>query len=468
MIQKLLISLLLNPLGKLVDHLSERTKDHMFVLFGLLLFVVYFVSNTSSMQSAPYIVFFAAGCLCMGMMILSMLRKDIQPVHFSPVLLILWLSVGALITIAALRFNADWLSDAIIYVAACPAAFIVWGNMNHKKLFSLLIRSCILSFAIFFVISAVFYPVGIKQYESFFTNPNGVSGYLALVFSCLMVYSFQADQLKKRIGSWLLLGLCSGVLYYTNSRSGQLAAICTFAFTSTLFLLSGKNMLKQRLFWHVIPIILSVLLFIPGTLYIMQASNAGLSGIASLPLEAKASDLLTKEHTTSSSVIHEDKAYTDFDTINESNKGRYNFLEKDFNEITTGRVDIWKAFMEEVTMWGTGEEANFYIESQQRIRSNPHMTLMLYAYQYGWLCAVVWLLFNILAGLKSIKFVFRNKMDAIALFPFAITIVYGLVFLVETINTPFVYMITMFYYFVQTPLITTFPSKLDSETPNRC
>ena len=484
MIQEMLISFLLRPLGKLIDHFSEKTKERAFVFFSLLLFLIYFVYNTSQFSVASYFPAFVAGCLCLGMMILSMLHSGIKPISFSPVLFGLWLLVGILIAVASLRFNTDWLSDAIIYLIACPVAFIVWGNIDHKKLFRILIRACILSFIVFFVISAFLFPITIKQYKSFFSNPNGASGYLTLVFTCLLVYSFQKHSFCKRVISWVLLGLSSGLLYYSNSRSGQLAAIATFVFTSILFVFVDRTTIKQRLFHHVIPLLSAVVVFVPGTLYIMQVCNRSTTGIENLPLTVSASGFapsetaplsLTKENPAlignySSLLLGEnvsdptgdDKKYINFDELKDSNDKRYDVLNKDFNAITTGRVDIWKVFLEKVTMWGTGEEPNFYIESMKRTYGNPHMTPLLFAYQYGWLCAVISLLFNILAGFKSIYFAKKNKEDSLALFPFAITITYGVIFMVETINTPFLYMITMFYYFIQTPLIRVFSLESDA------
>lgn len=453
MIQNLLISHILKPLGKKMDCCSEKAKEYIFVFFGTLIFFISFASNAGLFVSTPYIFTFAAGCLCMGMMILSMLHADIQPIRFSPLLIGLWLTVGILITVASVRFNTDWLSDAIMYVAICPIVFIVFGNADYKKIFCLLIRSCIFSFVIFFSISALFYPLSTRQYSGFFTNPNGTSGYLAVVFACLLVYSLQEHRpLWKRIAGLVLLGLCSGVLYYTNSRSGQLAAICTFAFTGILFVFQDKANIKQRLFYRFLPVILSLVLFIPGTLYIMQISNRSMNAVTGVV-----------ESIFDNNNEPQKDPVIDFDTIKDSNNDRYNPSGKHFNQLTTGRSDIWKAFWEKTTMWGTDEKPEFHIESMDRIYSNPHMTPLLFAYQYGWICAVVYLLFNILSGVKSICFVRKNKFDSLALLPFAITITYGIIFLLETVNTPFVHIITMFYFFVQTPLVKNLPKRFCSK-----
>ena len=66
---------------------------------------------------------------------------------------------------------------------------------------------------------------------------------------------------------------------------------------------------------------------------------------------------------------------------------------------------------------------------------------------------------NIMSGVKSICFVRQNKFDSLAQFPFAVTIIYGISFLLETVNTPFAHIITMFYFFVQTPLVKKLPTR---------
>ena len=459
MIQKLLLSYVLKPLGKQMDRFREKTKENIFVLFGAFIFFISFLNDAGLLLSTPYVFTFAAGCFCIGIMILSMLHADMQPIRFSPLLIGLWLTVGILITVASVRFNTDWLSDAIMYVAICPVVFIVFGNADHKRIFRLLIRSCIFSFVIFFSICALFCPLSTRQYSGFFMNPNGASGYLALVFACLLVFSLQEHcPLWKRIAGLVLIGLCSSVLYYTTSRSGQVAAICTFAFTGILYVFQSKTGIMKRLLYRLLPVVLSLALFIPGTLYIMQISNKSMNavtgGVESLLNGNQANPTIPGESTVpGESIPSEDDPMIDFDTIKDSNKDRYSPSGKDFNRLTTGRSDIWKAFWEKTTMWGTDEKPAFHIESMYRIYSNPHMTPLLFAYQYGWLCAAIYLLFNILSGFKSIYFARKNKSSSLSLLPFAVTITYGIIFLLETVNTPFVYMITIFYFFVQTPLV---------------
>lgn len=463
MIQKLLITAILNPLGKLMDRFSEKAKENIFVLFSTALFFISFANNTLLLLSTPYIFTFAAGCFCMGMMILSLLHANIQPVRFSPVLFLPWLAVGLLIAVASFRFNVDWLSDAIMYIAACPIAYIVWGNVNHKKLFRLFIRSCIISFVIFFSICALFYPLTITQYEGCLSNPNATSGYLALAFACLLVYSLQEHQhLWKRIVGLLLLGFCGGLLYYTTSRSGQIAAICTFAFTGILFVFRSKSGIAKRILYRFLPVILSLVILIPGTLYVMRFSNRGMTAITGAVESIFSGNVLhptTPGETTDPTESTAPEDIIDFNTIKDSNKDRYSASDKDFNRLTTGRADIWKAFWEKTTMWGTAEKPEFDIESMNRTYSNPHMTPLLFAYQYGWICAAIYLLFNILSGFKSISFAWKNKSDSCALLPFAITITYGVIFLLETVNTPFVHMITFAYFLIQTPLVQNFSSK---------
>lgn len=368
-------------------------------------------------------------------------------------------------TIAAVRFNVDWLSDAIMYVIACPIAFIVWGNVDYRKILRLLIRSCVISFVIFFIVSSLFFPLDSTQYKSFFSNPNGTSGYLAIAFACLLINAFQDhNRLWKKIVSWVLLGLCGGVLHYTNSRSGQLAAICTFSFAGILFVFQNKHEIKQRILYRLLPIALSLLILIPGTLYIMQVSYNGMCAVTdaassifnsadtdpSVPNESTDGD---KGTNAGDNPDEDNNPFIDYNAVNQANKDRFNASGKDLNRFTTGRADIWKAFLDKSTPFGTGEQPSFYIESINKTYSNPHMTLLLFAYQYGWICAGIYLLFNILSGFKSIYLVLKNKTDVLSLLPFAITITYGIIFLLETVNLPFVYMSTVLYFFVQAPLL---------------
>jgi len=63
MIQEMLVSFLLRPLGKLMDHCSEKTKERSFVFFNLLLFLIYFVYNTSWFSFDSYFPAFVKKCI---------------------------------------------------------------------------------------------------------------------------------------------------------------------------------------------------------------------------------------------------------------------------------------------------------------------------------------------------------------------------------------------------------------------
>lgn len=454
-VQDCLIRGVLRPLSAITGKLSERTQNALFVTGCLLMFLWSFLIDGLVITDLSYFYTFLFGCLTMGLMILAVLRKDIQPIHFSPVLLTVWLSFGVLVAISALRFNTDWLSDAIVYLIACPIAFIVWGNIDQKRFLSLLSKSCIFSFLVFIAVSMLLFPINYVQYSGFMGNTNGAANYLSIVFACLICESYRPQmQRKKRIFVIVLLGICTALLYYTGSRTGQLSAIAAFVVVSCLYLIQNRHQLKRLLFRRLLPVILSVMFFLPATLGIFslgyRTGNTVLNAVQHLV------SLVSSEHPGTDAMDDWDDAddnktsFSDFWGINQQ---RNDATDKTLDQFSSGRISIWKAYWKHVKLFGSGTEEKFWIAERQCYYTTAHMTHLTYAFRHGLVAAVLFFCFNILAGLKALRFAWKHTDENYALLPIAITMIFGVTSVLASVETPFRYMIIMYYFFVQTPLM---------------
>lgn len=447
MMQKWLIRLVLQPMGAVIKR--ERIKEWIFAAaaFSLMLQQVF----QAYLPQTRYLVVFAVGCLHLGLMIVSMIPQTMKPVRFHPLSLFFWMSTGLLMLLSALRFNTDWLSEAILFLMAYPVLFIVWGNADQQRIFYLLRKACIASFVVYLVGSALFVPIGSRQYGGLIPNVNGAAFYLALVFACLLTECLQADGDRvKRLISCVLLGACAALIFYTNSRTGQLAAVCTLVLVAGVGLVSRPGKAKKQFALQVLCAVLLMGLMLPATVYVIRGGNQVGAWAADVV------DSLFREpgEEAPSGPSAPDTGGGSLDSFLDYQGDKNQSGGTDWNAVSTGRTAIWKTYLKHSGLFGSGREERFWIPERESYYVTAHMVLITYAFRHGFICALLYLGFNLLSGIQAIRYAKAHKGEAWALLPLAVTVAFGAVSVLASVNTPFQYMITTCYYLVQAPLLT--------------
>ncbi len=457
-LQELLIHWILNPLGRIMAKIPDSVRTAGFYMGGVGLFLINFIVSMGIFVPRYFLVF-ALGCLCLGLMILCMLSEKLRPVRFSTILSLFWFGAGILMLQAGLRLNTDNLSDAIMFLAAYPILWLVWGQWDFSKIAEMLCGLCRWSFVAFFIISLLFFPISTAQYPGMFQNVNGTGLYLALVLACLTVELWQRE--KQDAGFWrdlVLLGLASAMLFYTNSRTGELAILCVWLFSGILYAWSNRRAVRPVLLKRFLPLVLSVLILVPATVYLFAF------------VEPVSGTLSRAAYTAITAVLHpsqndgQEPGTPDDGQHQEGPDGLQGFIQKteqkgsvadkSADQYSTGRLSIWKEFAKHVQMFGTGGEISYYIASRYQNYGTAHNTPLEFAIYDGLFCGILYLLFNILAGLKSVYYALRHFEEAYSFLPLMVTLAFGVCSMVGSLKTPFYYMISMYYFFVQTPLMT--------------
>lgn len=116
-------------------------------------------------------------------------------------------------------------------------------------------------------------------------------------------------------------------------------------------------------------------------------------------------------------------------------------------------------------LFGTDEQVNFYVESRGCNYTTAHNTPLQFAVHSGLFCGILYLLFNLLAGLKAVWFALSHPEKAYSLLPLIVAIAFGVCSMLESLKTPFTYMISMYYFFVQAPLMVTAAQKQPAGSP---
>lgn len=139
--------------------------------------------------------------------------------------------------------------------------------------------------------------------------------------------------------------------------------------------------------------------------------------------------------------------------INSVNQEKITIGDRSIEKYSSGRIEIWRAYLQHVTFWGHSLTDDFEYERNGKIsnRGTAHMTFLQNAFEYGAPSAIFMLLFHITAAVKCVLLVFRSK-DFYAGIPIIFAIAYGSIASLATINA-LSQPISLIYFLFQAPLM---------------
>lgn len=444
-IQNKLIQWILQPLASFMNRFSAKVRERIFVCAGLMIFLAFFLLNAGKLP-VRYLILYTYSCLMMGLMILSILPEKVTPIRFDRLLLVPWAIVTLFMLISGITKSEDYLLETMMFLVAYPVFYIVGNNYSFQNLAPLLLRIVRISFYMFLLISFLFFPILGQQYTGFFRNPNGVAFYLALVFSCCLVELLSCKKLSPFFFSNLiLLGICTALIYYSNSRTGMLAILLPFILSALLLFICNYHYFLKTVIRCFLPVMLSAAIFIPSTVYIFQIPQIVFHEISVLTGQLEQ----TEPSSVSPPALDILEEIQDKTALKVEGEGRT------LDRYSSGRLSIWKGYLKNLSFWGHSnkEKLFFSVEGIEVYVSSSHMVILEFAYQYGILAGLFFLIFNLNAGIKSISYAVRRPQDYFAIFPFMVSITFGVISLFATVDSSFSYMIVFYYYLVQCPLI---------------
>ena len=436
--QQFLIARILQPLQRLTAGWSDKTKDRVFILCGLCIIFHHFL-QAMYIYLYRFLVYFAIDCFFLGIMILCSLRGTLKPVKFRLFPAICWFGIGGWMLLSGILVSENRLPEAVLFLVGYPICFFVWNNMEREKVFSLLSRTCIISFIVYTIINILLYPMGSAQYAGLMLNVNGSCFYLLLVLACLLVELLDHKKCSKKwVLHLVLMGLCVAQIYYTNSRTGYLSAIMTVVFVLVLYFVSHR---REKLRFTLVTILacaLSIFVCINTAFYLFQVAK-----------------LIPDEWTEWLHLVDIDDSdfITDLDGIEDINNDKLSTFGKTLDRISTGRISIWGAFGADLNLFGNVEGKGYFIPILKREAYTTHNTILQFGYESGIPAGVLYLLLNLFSGVYAIIFARRNRGERYALMPFAVTMAFGVMSLFSSLGISFYYMSTFYYYLVQFPLI---------------
>lgn len=449
-IQRFLISRILLPLSRLTLNWSDKKRDTVFICSGLLIFFQYFLYE-ARIAIYHYLIFFTIFCALFGLMILSTLRETIQPVRFRKFGIFCWLAIGCLMFLSGILVYPVRMAEAVLILVAYPVVFIVWNNFDSKRIFSLLCRICTLSLIPYTVVNILFYPFNNPEYyQGLMVNPNRAGRYLTLVMVCLLTKLIPTRKLDwEYFGDLVLLGLCAAQLDYSNSRTCYLALIITAFCTVFLYLLTNWKQKKLFLCRNILLGGLVALIFINSGVYLLQLSKF----LPVKPFQPNTEQTLPSDPSKTPENPLDSPIYSLDSFKGYQNNKLFTDHGGTLDRYSSGRISIWRAYIGGLNMIGNPEDVRYPIEFLSRVPETAHNTMIQVAHESGIPAGIFYLLYNLFSGFAAIWYAVRHKSKPYALFPFVITMTFGVISVFEALVMSPRHMITFYYYLVQFPLI---------------
>ena len=460
--QKFLIDKVFLPLSKLTGKIPEKMWDWVTAISMCCIILTSFANSLGFINR--YIIEAAFFCVFFGLIILAGIRPDMKPLKFSWGMLIPWLGTGAFILLTSVLVEPNNAVSALLWLAAVPVFYLVWGNRSFEKLVILIFNGIYAAFAVFLLISVIFFPIEGGDYMSFFANRNSLGVYAVFVYTVALIDATSQKKFCKRlVVASVVAGVAAALLLYSNSRGGQISAIAGTIFAVIAIVVQyGKKFLRP-LARGFLPIALAVAIALPGCIFVfefgfnLKNGNITLFGgnstepTTQMPTEPDTVSP-TKPPTTPPTAPPAKDALDDIlnhqqDRIEQNNS-------VDFNSFTSGRVTLWKAYWAEVGFLGHRDDHEVFYEDGSKIELSSHLTLLQIAYDYGILAAVFFLILNLVGGVKAVIHVWKHRDEAYVLLPLVAAVAYGSYYLVENLSSLEGGSLFFLYMLSQLPLIT--------------
>lgn len=364
---------------------------------------------------------------------------------------------------------------AVIFLFIFPFAALILGAVNKEYLFNIISKTSVLFFGVITIISILFAPLSSGQYMSLFNDPNSL-GLLSVYTLVCTFYLLKREKRSVYLGTAFL---CLTFCFLTKSRTSELACIIILIVTCVFF--PKKKISLKRLFLiafsgimvfsiiifllsHITPLISSINM----NLYIKEISDRNMElteGIAISDEKEKISELKPdaadaietetdneqnedvddiEEHDDKKGEKQERKPSIS-DIVKSGIKGSLRGLNDD-SSFSSGRVNIWKATIQQLNFWGHSTElidhTNYF--SQPMYAHNGFLQCW---YSVGIISVLGYSLLWIINIINAIKvFVYSKNNTAEEYLYICIIVVFSLFSILYSMYAPFSDPLSFGYY----------------------
>lgn len=430
-----------NICGKTVKNIGIGTRKH--VWRGCFLFLITYtiVVYNCGLVTAWWKYTQALYMVIVLIISIFAIDREIIPVNWKNPLVYMWFALWGLVCISDFFVSKRFWGVGYVQIFIWGFCFLIWNNnKNPHKILEAFMEAIIISF-VFGNIFCILFWQNIEsgkyygRYCGMFVNPNGFANYLAVVTMVLlnfMVMKFWRDSKKVRC-YWecILLDILLVFLWKTQTR-GALFTVILLIISMVILFIKRKGGSKFIFKWGSFALVL----FFP----VYGAVSWGISAVpkkieAKLVMEAEPLQPVIQDMDN----IFANKVYAT--EKKEDSRIMQTLKRGSLNEISTGRIVIWKSYIRNMNLLGHQSKA-----ISRGKKHDAHNAFLMIAYRYGIFTLIPYVLlwlYIILYGIRNLKNRQENSFLILGL-----CVSYMFISMIDAEEQPYVNIIWFSMYFV--------------------
>ncbi|MDD7513312.1 MAG: O-antigen ligase family protein [Clostridiales bacterium] len=391
---------------------KENIQVSSIAIIVAIISIIWIIQPAFPIARAGYITL-AASIVCTAIAGCSNRKNfDISNLFKNPIFYFI-LTLGIMYTISSIIYSdRDRFVIGISIGLIMPICSNILDNCSAKKVFlhGFAIGN-IISFIFLFFASLIFAPkIYIGQYYSIMLNPNGLStAILPMLISS--IYLIEKNRSKKAkiqtIFCLIAFSFIFSFLILSMSRTGLMGFLLTFLSYIIYLLINTRDKI------YVLKMILTILFF---SYIAFLLSSLAVTDLSTNILDIRASNsnkvyVFNKKNNgyiASKEVLKLIKN-EDGDSIAEDLEKRLSKGSRDGEDISSGRLAIWKASIEQLNLHGHNNDEKFYVPKRHINTNDTHNIYLQIGYFIGIPAMILMWIIMMINIFRIIKCFFRRK-----------------------------------------------------------
>ena len=443
-----------------IDYMKRfELHDNRILVLIFVFFVAISMVPNIVLGENSYSVTVVAGSILMGSLCLLNIYSDFyRKAQMKRHYLILFAIIGGSFLFNGLYFGRmAYVIIGITFAIVIPITHIILSGCGVCNITKSAVSGIKISFIFFLIASVIFGPsLSEFQYSSFLGNPNAVGYYMIVVVASLLftLQNYRKNEsYKKRIYTYILLGLSLSLMLFSNSRTSIVACFIGIVFYIVVqmfhclmgdFRRDGLTLLKR-----LIVFVLIWCICFASTFFLLTTVNKAFAKIID-NIVVPSYDV-DKGDETGSDVTMSENIELIGDRLG---KG----IGESGDAFTSGRIGIWEDYISNIGLLGHDKEERAIVSGGRVYENtNAHNVYLQVAYSAGMIAGIAMLVLVILIAKDLIwtflkKFKEKTTIDGSFVFITFLSIGFSVVSITAASYMPYTYVVSTFFWIMIYPI----------------
>lgn len=437
---------ILNPIYSLTGRINEKTRNKIiFILFLVIfLYLIFYRAPITSSQIKDILPTqfekHLFGCVMLILLTIISVNKPLTHVKWRYSILIpqLLLGIGMIVVGFIHPIGPGYQVTGFMLVFLFPCLYLVWNNRkDYDRLFTIIIYAMIVANMILVLLTVYYALKGQLEMDGvrcagIMNNSNGFSLVgLELILGVMYLLGVHHYKWLPSILLYAVAGIGIGIILIGQMR---IAIIILFLciVSSMIFCLKNRRDANRKVF------LLHVLV---GIFFILQGVLLTLSLVPINSVAVEINSMPTQE------TVQETTQPVEPSQPTPNIVDRFDTEGKDVNSFSSGRIAIWKNYVDKLNLLGNNRD-NYNIVEMTGIKyPYAHNVFLEVGYRCGVPIGLLAVIVILIPGLLAIQYVFfKRNAERFLLFPIFAIIAYALEALLDCAFLPFFQAEALCYY----------------------